>query len=217
VTQAGIASLLRPSHDWFFTYYRSKATAVGLGLSLKNMFLGMLGREGDPNSGGRNMPEHFSSRELNLVSQTACTGSQYLPAVGAAKAMRTEGKDAVVYVESGEGATSEGEFFEALNWAVRESLPVLFVIQNNGYAISVPQRTQTASSVRKIAEGFGIRAVEIDGTSFEEIYEEVPALNKNGGPRTAIITDEKVGRERLKRAAPRSRGRKSVGASKARL
>jgi transketolase N-terminal domain/subunit len=131
--------------------------------------------------------------------------------------MRTEGKDAVVYVESGEGATSEGEFFEALNWAVRESLPVLFVIQNNGYAISVPQRTQTASSVRKIAEGFGIRAVEIDGTSFEEIYEEVPALNKNGGPRTAIITDEKVGRERLKRAAPRSRGRKSVGASKARL
>jgi TPP-dependent pyruvate/acetoin dehydrogenase alpha subunit len=217
VTQAGIASLLRPSHDWFFTYYRSKATAVGLGLSLKNIFLGMLGREGDPNSGGRNMPEHFSSRELNLVSQTACTGSQYLPAVGAAKAMRTEGKDAVVYVESGEGATSEGEFFEALNWAVRESLPVLFVIQNNGYAISVPQRTQTASSVRKIAEGFGIRAVEIDGTSFEEIYEEVPALNKNGGPRTAIITDEKVGRERLKRAAPRSRGRKSVGASKARL
>jgi TPP-dependent pyruvate/acetoin dehydrogenase alpha subunit len=92
VTQAGIASLLRPSHDWFFTYYRSKATAVGLGLSLKNIFLGMLGREGDPNSGGRNMPEHFSSRELNLVSQTACTGSQYLPAVGAAKGCEPKAK-----------------------------------------------------------------------------------------------------------------------------
>ncbi len=176
VTQAGIASLLRSGHDWFFTYYRSKATALAIGLAVKDIFLGMLGREGDPNSGGRNMPEHFSSRDLNLVSQTACTGSQYLPAVGAAKALRAEGKDAVVYVESGEGATSEGEFFEALNWAARESLPVLFVIQNNGYAISVPQRTQTASSVRKIAEGFGIRAVEIDGTSFEEIYEKVPAL-----------------------------------------
>jgi 2-oxoisovalerate dehydrogenase E1 component len=176
VTQAGIASLLTPGHDWFFTYYRSKGTAVGIGLPLANIFMGMLGREGDPNSGGRNMPEHFSSRELNLVSQTACTGSQYLPAVGVAKAMKAEGKDAIVYVESGEGATSEGEFFEALNWAARESLPVLFVVQNNGYAISVPQRTQTASSVRKIAEGFGVHAVEIDGTSFEQVYEVVPDL-----------------------------------------
>jgi 2-oxoisovalerate dehydrogenase E1 component len=171
VTQAGIASLLKPGHDWFFTYYRSKGTAVGIDLPLTDIFMGMLGREGDPNSGGRNMPEHFSSRELNLVSQTACTGSQYLPAVGAAKAVKADGKDAIVYVESGEG---EGEFFEALNWAARESLPVLFVVQNNGYAISVPQRTQTVSSVRKIAEGFGVRAVEIDGTSFERIYEVVP-------------------------------------------
>src|SRR6516165_3348002 len=176
VTQAGIASLLKPGHDWFFTYYRSKATVVGIGLPLTDIFMGMLGREGDPNSGGRNMPEHFSSRELNLVSQTACTGSQYLPAVGAAKAMKAEGKTAVVYVESGEGATSEGEFFEALNWSARESLPVLFVVQNNGYAISVPQLTQTASSVRKIAGGFGIHAIEIDGTSFESIYEVVPSL-----------------------------------------
>jgi 2-oxoisovalerate dehydrogenase E1 component len=176
VTQAGIASLLKPGHDWFLTYYRSKGTAVGIGLPLADIFMGMLGREGDPSSGGRNMPEHFSSRELNLVSQTACTASQYLPAVGVAKAIKAEGKDAVVYVESGEGATSEGEFFEALNWAARESLPVLFVVQNNGYAISVPQRTQTASSVRKIAEGFGIHALEIDGTSLENIYETVPDL-----------------------------------------
>ncbi len=179
VTQAGIASLLTPGHDWFFTYYRSKGTAVGIGLPLRDIFMGMLGREGDPNSGGRNMPEHFSSRALNLVSRTACTASQYLPAVGAAKAMKTEGKDAIVYVESGEGATSEGEFFEALNWAAREALPVLFVVQNNGYAISVPQRTQTASSVRRIAEGFGIHAVEMDGTSFERVYEVVPDLIKS--------------------------------------
>jgi 2-oxoisovalerate dehydrogenase E1 component len=113
----------------------------------------MLGRKGDPNSGGRNMPEHFSSRDLNLVSQTACTGSQYLPAVGAAKATQADGKDAIVYLESGEGATSEESFLKPLNWAARECLPVLFVVQNNGYAISVPQRTQTASSVRKLRKG----------------------------------------------------------------
>lgn len=193
VTQTGIASLLRPGHDWFFTYYRSKGTAVGVGLPLTDIFLGMLGREGDPNSGGRNMPEHFSSREMNLVSQTACTGSQYLPAVGAAKAIRADGTDAVVYVESGEGATSEGEFFEALNWAARESLPVLFVVQNNGYAISVPQQTQTISSVRKIAEGFGVRAMEIDGTSFERVYEVVPdliaSLRNGHGP---VLIESKV-------------------------
>ncbi len=176
LTQVSMSSLLKPGYDWFFTYYRSKATAIGLGLPLRDVFLGMLGRAGDPNSGGRNMPEHFSSRALNLVSQTACTGSQYLPAVGAAKALKKEGNDALVYVESGEGATSEGEFFESLNWVARESLPILYVIQNNGYAISVPQSTQTVSSVTRIAEGFGVRAIEIDGTSFEEIYTKVPAL-----------------------------------------
>ena len=176
VTQATIVSLLKPGYDWFFPYYRSKATAIGLGLPLKDVFLGMLGRAGDPNSGGFNMPEHFSSRELNLVSQTACTGTQYLPATGVAKAMKAQGNDAVVYVESGEGATSEGEFFESLNWAARESLPLLYVIQNNGYAISVPQHTQTASSIHGIAESFGVHALEIDGTSFEEIYTKAPAL-----------------------------------------
>lgn len=176
VTQAGITSLLKPGHDWFFTYYRSKATAIGLGLPLEDIFLGMLGRAGDPNSGGRNMPEHFSSRSLKLVAQTACTGSQYLPAVGAAKAVQADGSDALVYVESGEGATSEGEFFESLNWAAREALPVLYVIQNNGFAISVPQRTQTSSSVARIAEGFGLNSVTLDGTSFEEIYRRVPPL-----------------------------------------
>src|SRR5215472_3842064 len=81
-TQIGITELLRPGRDWFFPYYRSRATVIGLGMPLDDIFLGMLNREGDPNSAGRNMPEHFPSRRLKLVSQTACTGSQYLPAVG---------------------------------------------------------------------------------------------------------------------------------------
>ena len=177
--QAGIPMLLKPGHDWFYTYYREKGVAVSLGMDLKDLFLGMLSRDGDPNSGGVNMPEQWSSRELKLVSQTACTGSQYLPAVGMAKACKENGEGQLVYVSSGEGATSEGEFFEALNWAQRETLPVLFVVQNNGYAISVPQASQTSSKVHRIAEGFGMRAHPLDGTWFEPMYQILPEVIRN--------------------------------------
>ena len=177
--QAGIPMLLKPGHDWFYTYYREKGVAVSLGMDLKDLFLGMLSRDGDPNSGGVNMPEQWSSRELKLVSQTACTGSQYLPAVGMAKACKENAKGQLVYVSSGEGATSEGEFFEALNWAQRETLPLLFVVQNNGYAISVPQASQTSSKVHRIAEGFGMRAHPLDGTWFEPMYQILPEVIRN--------------------------------------
>jgi 2-oxoisovalerate dehydrogenase E1 component len=184
--QIGMTLLLKPRHDWFFTYYREKAIAVGLGMPLRDIFLGMLSREGDPNSAGRNMPEHFSSRELNLVAQTACTGTQYLPAVGMAKAIHHDGGDQVVYVSSGEGATSEGEFFEALNWAARERLPVLFVVQNNGYAISVPQSSQTSAEIHRIARGFGMPTYDLDGTWFEPMYQTLPhvieRMRRGGGP-----------------------------------
>jgi len=177
--QVGVVMLMRPGHDWFFTYYREKAIAVALGMPIKDIFLGMLGRAGDPNSGGRNMPEHFSSRELNLVSQTACTGTQYLNAVGAAKALRQDGSDAVVYVSSGEGSTSEGEFFEALNWSAREKLPVLFVVQNNGYAISVAETTQHIAEVHRIARGFGMPTYDLDGTWYEPMYQTLPPVLEN--------------------------------------
>src|SRR2546428_10571748 len=174
--QVGTVMLMKPRHDWFFPYYREKAIAYALGMPLKDIFLHMLSREGDPSSNGRNMPEHFSSRELNLVSQTACTGTQYLPAVGMAKALKKDGSDAIVYVSSGEGATSEGEFFEAVNSATREELPVLFVIQNNGYAISVPQNAQTTSEVHKIAAGFGLPSYHVDGTWYESMYKVMPPI-----------------------------------------
>src|SRR5262245_27834303 len=174
--QVGTVMMLKPGHDWFFPYYREKAIAYALGMPLKDIFLHMLSREGDPSSNGRNMPEHFSSRELNLVSQTACTGTQYLPAVGMAKALKKSGSDAVVYVSSGEGATSEGEFTEALNWATREELPVLFPIQNNGYAISVPQNAQTISEIRRIAEGFGLPSYHVDGAWYESMYKTMPGV-----------------------------------------
>ncbi len=184
--QVGTVMLMKPRHDWFFPYYREKALAYALGMPIKDIFLHMLSREGDPSSNGRNMPEHFSSRELNLVSQTACTGTQYLPAVGMAKALKKDGSDAIVYVSSGEGATSEGEFAEALNWASREELPVLFLIQNNGYAISVPQDAQTMSEVHRISDGFGVPGYHFDGTWYETMYQRLPPLIKRmregGGP-----------------------------------
>jgi len=184
--QVGTVMLMRPRHDWFFPYYREKAIAYALGMPIRDIFLHMLSREGDPSSNGRNMPEHFSSRELNLVSQTACTGTQYLPAVGMAKALKKDGSDAIVYVSSGEGATSEGEFAEAVNWATREELPVLFVIQNNGYAISVPQNAQTTSDVHRIAAGYGLPSYHVDGTWYETLYQTLPPLiqrmREGGGP-----------------------------------
>ena len=184
--QIGMAMLLRPGFDWFFPYYRSKALAIGLGMPLKDIFLGMLSREGDPNSNGRNMAEHFSSRELNLVSQTAVTATQYLNAVGTARALKMDGEGRLAYVSSGEGATSEGEFFEALNWAGREKLPVVFMVQNNGYAISVPQKSQTGSAIHRIAQGFGIRTFHLDGTWFESMYQQLPeaieGVRRGDGP-----------------------------------
>jgi 2-oxoisovalerate dehydrogenase E1 component len=184
--QVGTVMLMQPGHDWFFPYYREKAIAYALGMPMKDIFLHMLSREGDSSSNGRNMPEHFSSRKLHLVSQTACTGTQYLPAVGMAKAIRKDGSDAIVYVSSGEGATSEGEFFEAINWATREELPVLFLIQNNGYAISVPQNAQTSSEIHRIAGGFGLPSYHVDGTWYESLYQTLPPLiqrmREGGGP-----------------------------------
>jgi len=192
--QVGTVMLMKPGHDWFFPYYREKAISYALGMPIKDIFLHMLSREGDPSSNGRNMPEHFSSRALNIVSPTACTGTQYLPAVGAAKALKKDGSDAIVYVSSGEGATSEGEFFEAVNWATREELPVLFLVQNNGYAISVPQNCQTASDVHRIAAGFGLPTFRVDGTWYEGLYQTLPPLiesiRQGGGP--ALIEAEVV-------------------------
>ena len=184
--QIAMAMLMRPGHDWFFPYYREKALMVGLGMPTVDIFRHMLSKATDPCGGGRNMSEHFSSRPLRVVSPTACTGTQFLPAVGMARAIKMDGRDEIVYVSSGEGATSEGEFFEALNWAVREQLPALFLIQNNGYAISVPQVIQTGSDVRDISRGFNMSAIHVDGTRFTSLYETlapmIAAMRGGSGP-----------------------------------
>src|SRR6266571_3778225 len=138
--------------------------------------LSMLSREGDTNSLGRNMSEHFSSRALRVVSPTACTGTQFLIAVGMGMAVKADQKDEIVYVSGGEGSTSEGEFFEAVNKAQHDRLPILFVIQNHGYAISVPQEQQTHSQIYQVAAGFGRKSVRVDGTRFTEMYNTLKPL-----------------------------------------
>lgn len=184
--QIATSMLLKPGKDWFFPYYREKALMLGLGLTPSDVFLHMLSKADDPCGNGRNMSEHFSSKALRVISPTACTGTQYLQAVGMAKGVKKEGLDEIVYVSSGEGATSEGEFFEALNYAGRDQLPVLFMVQNNGYAISVPQSVQTGTQIHTLAKGFNVRSIELDGTRFTEMWQTLKPLlaemRQGGGP-----------------------------------
>jgi 2-oxoisovalerate dehydrogenase E1 component len=177
----GLARSLRPGYDWFFPYYRDRALALALGVTPREMLLQAVGSADDPSSGGRQMPCHFGARALNIVSQTSCTGSQCLPAVGCAEATRyisrrpdlpgcTAYGDEITYVSLGEGATSEGEFWESLNTACRLHLPVLFVVADNGYAISVRSTDQAPAPISEMVRGIrGLHVVKMDGRDYFEV------------------------------------------------
>jgi 2-oxoisovalerate dehydrogenase E1 component len=170
---AAAGLLLKPGHDWFYLYYRDRALCLALGVTPEEMFLGAVGAASDPASGGRQMPSHWSDKNKNIVTCSSPTGTQFLQAVGCAQACRLldPQSDAITLVTSGEGATSEGEFWEALNAACLESLPVLFLVENNGYAISVPVEAQTAGgNVATLAGGFPLKRFEVDGTDFPACY-----------------------------------------------
>jgi len=186
--QVAAASALKPGHDWAFPYYRDMAFALHLGQTLEDVFLMSLHRAEDPATGGRLPQGHYGRRDLRIPTQSSPTGTQYLQAVGIAMGARKERADEVVYVSSGEGATSEGEFFEAVNWAAREALPVIFFVQDNKYAISVPVQQQTAGgSVYEVVAGFkGLERYDADGSNFAEIYQvtrkAVDRARSGGGP-----------------------------------
>src|SRR5215216_6634545 len=146
---------LRAGYDWFFPYYRDRALCLALGVTPLEMLLASVGSKDDPANGGRQMPSHWGHRKLNIPSQSSCTGTQCLHAIGSGDAAviydrvtslpdRDERyhRDEVTYVSVGEGATSEGEFWESLTTACTRKLPVLFLVEDNGYAISVPVEVQ---------------------------------------------------------------------------
>ncbi|MFB3853281.1 MAG: thiamine pyrophosphate-dependent enzyme [Vicinamibacterales bacterium] len=177
---------LRPSYDWFYPYYRDRALCLTLGMTPYEMLLEAVGAKDDPNSGGRQMPSHWGHKKLNIVSQGSPTGTQFLQAVGSAEAGVMYARvhaiagrddrhhaDEVVYVSSGEGATSEGEFWESLNTACVRALPVVYFIEDNEYAISVPVEVQTAggSIARLVSQFPSLLVLEVDGTDFPASYE----------------------------------------------
>jgi 2-oxoisovalerate dehydrogenase E1 component len=192
---------LKPGYDWFFPYYRDRAFCLQLGMTPLDMFLGSVGSKDDPCSGGRQMPSHWSSKALNIVSQSSPTGTQILHAAGAAEASvyfsrvdeaaelaRSFHKDEVAYVSLGDGATSEGEFWESLNWAAGRKLPLLYVVEDNGYAISVTVDLQTAGgNLTPLVKNFpNLLSLECDGTDFVESYDiaakAVAYVRKRQGP-----------------------------------
>ncbi len=183
---AAAALAMKPAYDWFFPYYRDRALMLGLGMTAQEMLWSAVGAEKDPNSHGRQMPSHWGHRDLNVPSQSSCTGTQALHSVGAAeasyRASLVDGlkdkivgfkEDEVVYMSVGDGTTSEGEWWEALNTACNLKLPVIFMVEDNGYAISTPVEVGTAGGdVSKLVAGFpDLYIQKCDGTDPIESYQ----------------------------------------------
>ncbi|MBL8203354.1 MAG: dehydrogenase E1 component subunit alpha/beta [Blastocatellia bacterium] len=186
--QVAAGSVLRPGYDWFYPYYRDRALCLQLGIPPIDHLLAAVAAKTDPSSGARQMPNHWSDPRLHIVSRSSCTGMQFLQAVGAAEAghrfslieeiqdrATLFAEDEVVLVTSGDGTTSEGEFWESLNTACNLKLPVLYVIEDNGYAISTPVEVQTAGgSISMLVTGFpDLYIEECDGTDIFASYEAI--------------------------------------------
>ncbi len=184
--QVAAAEHARPGYDWFYFYYRDRAFCLALGMTALDHMLQAVGAEADPSSGGRQMPSHWGHKALNIVSTSSPTGTQFLQAVGTAEAAARALKvgeplietaqakeDEVVFVTTGDGTTSEGEFWESLNSACNLGLPVVYIVEDNEFAISVPVEVNTAGgSISKLVTGFpGLLVVNCDGTDVFDSYE----------------------------------------------
>ncbi len=198
---AAASKVFRPAYDWFYTYYRDRALCLGLGMTATEQLLSAVGAAEDPNSGGRQMPSHWGHKDLNIVSASSPTGTQFLQAVGCAEAwlrMSQNDKipdrdqlmkgDEVVFCSTGDGTTSEGEFWEAMNSASNLKLPVVFVVEDNKYAISVPVEVNTAGgSISKLVANFpNLYLEEVDGcdvlASYDALSRAVDYARQRKGP-----------------------------------
>jgi 2-oxoisovalerate dehydrogenase E1 component len=192
---------LRPGIDWVFPYYRDRALCLTIGVTPLEMFLASVGSTEDPANAGRQMPSHWGHRRWNIPSQSSCVGTHCLHAVGSAEAGMLYGRlpqiegredfyspDEIVYISIGDGGTSEGEFWESLNTASTRRLPVLYLVEDNGYAISVPVDVQTpGGDISRVLEGYpGLRTFRCDGTDFLSSYrtmrEAVGHVRERNGP-----------------------------------
>jgi len=181
--QVGAAFAIRRGYDWVVPYYRDLALMLALGYTPLDFFLGLMGRRGEPSSGARQMPNHWSMRSMNVVSLSSPVSTQTLHAVGVAMGIKMRKEDKVVLTTVGEGGTSQGEWYEAVNWAAIHRLPVVFNVQNNQYAISEPVALQMAvSSAAEKSRGLGLPGISVDGmdafaclTVFQKAVEDARA------------------------------------------
>jgi 2-oxoisovalerate dehydrogenase E1 component len=169
-SQVGAAFALDPQRDWSLPYYRDIAFNLAMGVTPKDVFLGVFAKSGDPASGGRQMPNHWSEPDLNIFTHSSVIATQFPHACGVAYELQRRGSDGVVIVMSGEGATSEGDWHEAMNFAGVHRLPMVFLIENNLYAISVPEAQEVAGQIADRAPGYGISGVVVDGNDVLAVY-----------------------------------------------
>ncbi len=190
---------LLPGTDWGFPYYRDRAFAIGLGCSIVDLLAAFLARDIENHSGGRMMPEHFSQLDLRIPCQSSVVGSQLLQSAGTAKSAVLRKAEEVVYVSAGDGATSQGDFHETLNFACLHNLPLIVVIQDNGWAISMPVAEQTAGgTIAKMARGYeGLAVFEIDGTDYVEtakaLQQAVAKARSGCGPSLVVAQVPRLG------------------------
>jgi 2-oxoisovalerate dehydrogenase E1 component alpha subunit len=192
--QVAFGMNLRSGYDWVAPYYRDLALTLVLGMTPRDHVLSALARADDPNSGGRQMPAHYSDRRFNIITTGSPVATQLLHAVGIAMASRMRGEDAVTLTSVGEGGTSEGDFHEALNFAAIHKLAVIFLVENNGFAISVPWEKQMPTpNVADRALAYGMPGVVIDGEDpmacFRVARETVAQVRGGGGP---VLIEAKV-------------------------
>lgn len=175
-THVGSIFALQRGEDWVVPYYRDLAMLLALGLTPREFMLGLLGKREDPSSGARQMPSHWSLRRANVVSHSSPVATQTSHAAGIGLGIKMKGDDAIVLTSVGEGSTSQGEWYEGVNWAAIHQLPVIFLVENNVYAISVRQEKQMAvEDVADKAAGLGLPGVKVDGLDLMAVYEAVKA------------------------------------------